>query len=139
MNKKKVSPLFTKIDIPPTVSFPVTKLHSDKFVPTQIHQSAILSPPTSPNNIILPSTVTKNTEMCIACIINYCSSLSSSTSGISNGPSFCPVYHLTVPSETPSLDDVRCHLLNKRSVCLYFCLCVCLCLRRFCHKNSFCY
>ncbi|KAK2964477.1 putative serine/threonine protein kinase [Blattamonas nauphoetae] len=98
-SKKKATqvPLVNRITLPPTISFPVTKLGTRQQT-NPIPSFSLLPPPLQQiPQVQIPSNCSQNTEICIACIIQ-------------NSP---PITQCISKSSVSNLSDVRCHLLNR--------------------------
>ncbi|KAK2957392.1 putative serine/threonine protein kinase [Blattamonas nauphoetae] len=98
-SKKKTTqiPLVNRITLPPTISFPVTKLGAKQQAIPAPSFSSLPPPLQQIPQVQIPSNCSQNTELCIACIIQ-------------NTP---PITQCTSKSSVSNLSDVRCHLLNN--------------------------
>jgi hypothetical protein len=132
--KLKNEPLYTRILIPasPKISFPVTKFslppralqnrYSDSNSPTvpptryQRERARQIVEQNEHKETLLPPNVNSNTEICIACLINYNRSIGQTIE--KRGFSYASISDMKFQSFTPKLCDVRCHLLHSEPVCI---------------------
>jgi hypothetical protein len=120
------TPLYSRINIPPIVSFPVSLgfppkvLHNSSpdsdipYVPPTLYQRERVAKLTAHQEIQLPDNTNSDTEICIACVINYKCSVDKRFD--KKGLYYPRIQELKYPSAVPSLPDVRCHLLHHREV-----------------------